>query len=75
MPKRKFDTAETRVVRNGLVVRVQVSEIGPTWFFEIKVPFWAIDLEELQREAQREADREAKSAAGPSHDIPLPFDR
>lgn len=72
--KRKFTGNETRVVRNGLWVRVQVNEVGPAWFFEIKVPFWAIDLEAFARESADEAERIRKMNRDDAHQPELPFD-
>lgn len=70
--KRKITAVNTRVARNALVVQVEVSELGPSWFFEVRVPWSLIDWYPAQDAALAEYERYRKERNGEvSSDTPL----
>lgn len=55
--KRTYEVARADVMRNHLALRVIVSDLGASWFFDLKIPFDSLDTRALYEAGALEDER------------------
>lgn len=70
--KRKYEVAMVQVGRRSLRLRVIVHEIGPTWSFELAVPYEDLDRHALYDAIAAEEARLITYESRHDPDEPLP---